>query len=70
MSVDLTPRSRLAMNEDSIVEEIRRIRSEYAAKFNHDIRAMVEDAKQRQLNDKRELVQLSSRPAQLQTAAE
>lgn len=58
------------MSDDSIVEDIRKIRSEYAAKFNHDIRAMVEDAKQRQHNDTRELVQLPSRPVQLQTAIE
>lgn len=56
------------MNEDSIIEEIRRIRSEYARKFNHDIRAMVEDAKRRQHIDVRELVHLPSRPAQLQSA--
>lgn len=58
------------MNDDSIISEIRQLRGEYALKFNHDIPAMVEDAKRRQLNGDRELIQLPSRPVQLQSASD
>lgn len=34
--------------EDPIVEEIRRYREEYAAKFNHDLQAIFEDLKKQQ----------------------
>jgi len=33
---------------DPIVEEIRRIRQEHAARFNYDLRAIVEDLRKRQ----------------------
>lgn len=33
---------------DPIVEEIRKIREEHAARFNYDVRAIVEDARKRQ----------------------
>ena len=36
------------MWKDEIVEEVRRIREENAAKFNHDIDAIVADARARQ----------------------
>jgi hypothetical protein len=34
------------MWNDPIVEETRRLRDEYASKFNYDIHAIVEDLKQ------------------------
>lgn len=34
--------------EDPIVEEIRRYREEYAARFNHDLQAIFEDLKKQQ----------------------
>jgi len=34
--------------EDPIVEEIRRYREEYAARFNHDLQAIFEDLKRQQ----------------------
>ncbi len=36
------------MWEDEIVEEVRRVREEHAAKFDHDIEAIIEDARKRQ----------------------
>jgi len=36
------------MWEDPIVAEVRKIRQKLAAKFNYDIRAMVEDARKRE----------------------
>ena len=33
---------------DPIVEEIRKIREEHAARFNYNVRAIVEDARRRQ----------------------
>lgn len=36
------------MWRDPIVEEIRRIREEYAARFNYDLDAIFEDVKRRQ----------------------
>ena len=36
------------MWKDEIVEEVRRIRDAQAAKFNYDIKAIVEDARKRQ----------------------
>lgn len=41
--------------EDPIVEEIRRYREEYAARFNHDLQAIFEDLKQQQ--EQRELLE-------------
>ncbi len=36
------------MITDPIVEEVQRIRQEYAARFNYDIRAMAQDLKKRE----------------------
>ncbi len=36
------------MWKDEIVEEVRRIREENAAKFNHDLKAILDDARKRQ----------------------
>lgn len=46
----------LAMWKDEIVEEVRRIREEHAAKFNHDLKAIYEDAVKRQKLSGRKLV--------------
>ena len=41
------------MKNDPIVEEIRQIRDEYAARFNYDVLALFQDLKQQeQLNPK------------------
>ena len=36
------------MEEDPILEELHRVREEYAERFNHDLRAMYRDLKARQ----------------------
>jgi hypothetical protein len=41
---------------DPIVEEIRRIRDEQAAKFDYNVRAIIEDAKKREGKDGRQVV--------------
>ncbi|HEX4125252.1 MAG TPA: hypothetical protein VHY37_11040 [Tepidisphaeraceae bacterium] len=46
------------MNEDPIVEEVRREREKYAASFNFDIRAMVADLRLQQQREKRTPISL------------
>ncbi len=36
------------MAKDAIVEEVRRVRDQYAARFNYDLNAMYRDLKERQ----------------------
>jgi hypothetical protein len=50
------------MASDLIVEEIRRLRDEYAKRFNYDIKAMFEDLKKEQRASGRKVVSLSTRP--------
>jgi len=45
---------------DPIVEEIRKLREQYAARFNYDLAAICEDLRKRQATCGREVV---SRPA-------
>jgi len=56
------------MVSDPIVEEIKRIREEYAARFNYDLEAIVRDVQRRQRDGEYEVV---SRPPRrpLQAAA-
>jgi hypothetical protein len=49
----------MAMQEDPIVEEIRKFREERAAKFNYDVRAIAEDARKRQQESGRKVVSLA-----------
>jgi len=49
------------MIEDSIVEEVRRIRDEYAKRFNYDIEAMFEDLRKREAESGREVVSFPPR---------
>lgn len=46
------------MTNDPIVEEIHRIREEYAASFNYDIDAIFADLKAKQAKSKRKVVKL------------
>ncbi|MEZ5534931.1 MAG: hypothetical protein R3F02_04835 [Thiolinea sp.] len=46
------------MTDDPIIEEIHRIREEYAASFNYDIDAIFADLKAKQANSKRKVVRL------------
>ena len=59
MSRDMHTRridGRIAMIDDPIVKEVRRIRDELAAKFNYDIDAIMKDAMQRQYSSGHKLV--------------
>lgn len=49
------------MSKDEIVEEVRRIREENAAKFNHDLKAIYEDAVKRQNASDRKVVSFPPR---------
>jgi hypothetical protein len=44
------------MWKDEIVEEVRRIREENAAKFDHNIDAIIEDARKAQISSGRKVV--------------
>jgi len=44
------------MWKDHIVEEVRKVREEHAAKFNFDVRAVVEDARKRQHTSRHKVV--------------
>lgn len=49
------------MWKDEIVEEVRRIREANAAKFNHDLKAIYEDALKRQKASERKTVSFPAR---------
>jgi hypothetical protein len=49
------------MNDDPIVAEVRRIREEHAARFGHDLRAIVRDIQARELASGRTYVSLPPR---------
>ncbi|MCP9493118.1 MAG: hypothetical protein MSG64_01550 [Pyrinomonadaceae bacterium MAG19_C2-C3] len=44
------------MWKDKIVEDIHRIREEYAASFNHDLNLIYEDIKQKEREGGREVI--------------
>jgi len=46
------------MWEDEIVEETRRLREEYAAKFRYDLEAIYEDLKDKEKQSRRQVVSL------------
>lgn len=49
------------MWRDPIVEEIRKYRQEYAARFNHDLKAICRDLRERQEKGGRKVVSLPPR---------
>ncbi len=49
------------MWKDEIVEEVRRIRYEHAAKFDHDLKAILDDARKRQKTSGRKIVSFAPR---------
>lgn len=51
------------MWKDEIVEEIHRIREEYAKSFNYDLDAIFEDLRKKQAQSGREVVNLSRKPS-------
>ena len=46
------------MWKDPIVEEIRKIREEHAARFNHDLDAIYRDLKEQEKRNQRKVVTL------------
>lgn len=50
------------MWEDEIVEEIHRIREEYAKSFNYDLNAIFADLRKKQEESGKEIVTLSRKP--------
>lgn len=50
------------MSRDPIVDEVRAIREQLAAKFNFDIRKIIEDAQQRQLASQARIVSFEQAP--------
>ena len=53
------------MWKDEIVEEVRKVRDEYAAKFNYDLDAIYEDIKMQEKQTERKVVSLPPKKAQL-----
>lgn len=51
------------MWRDPIVDETRQLRQQYAARFNHDLKAICQDLRDRQKKGGRKVVTLPSRPA-------
>ena len=54
------------MWKDEIVEEVRRVREELAARFNHDITAIVENARKEQAASGRRTVSFPPRKSGIQ----
>ncbi|MBF0376233.1 MAG: hypothetical protein HQK72_02005 [Desulfamplus sp.] len=50
------------MNNDPIVEEIRKIRQRHSEKFNFDLRLIFEDLKSRQNEMRTKIVSFSPKP--------
>ena len=49
------------MMKDEIVNEVRQVREQNAAKFNHNLKAIVADARKRQKQSGRQVVSFASR---------
>ena len=49
------------MWKDPIVDEVRKVRQKQAAKLNYDIKAIVEEARNRQQGSKRRVVSFVSK---------
>jgi hypothetical protein len=49
------------MWKDEIVEEVRKARDEYAAKFDYDLDAIYKDIKKQEKKSKRKIVSLPSK---------
>ena len=57
------------MRDDPIVEEIRRVRQEYAKQFDYDVRAIVADLREREQQHRDRLVSLLAKPARQKETA-
>jgi hypothetical protein len=58
----------LPMQNAPIVEEIRRIREDYAKQFNFDIRAMAEDLRKSEQEHPERLVNFPAKPLRRSTS--
>jgi hypothetical protein len=56
------------MDKDPILEELHRVREEYAAQFNYDLRAMYRDLKGREERGEFVVVHRSPRPPRVKVA--
>ncbi|MBN1671544.1 MAG: hypothetical protein JXR37_10950 [Kiritimatiellae bacterium] len=54
---------------DPIVDEVRRIRREYAKRFDFDLQAMAADFRKKEQQHRDQLVSFSPRPARRRTTA-
>jgi hypothetical protein len=52
---------------DPIVDEVRRVRDAYAARFNHDLRAIYHDLKEQEKRSGRKVVSCPSESEHIQT---
>jgi hypothetical protein len=50
------------MMQDEIVDQVRKLREQHAARFNYDLKAMVADARKRQKNSGHQVVSFVSKP--------
>lgn len=55
------------MTFDTIIAEVRQTRDELAKRFNYDLRAIIQDARDRQAAGGRKVVTLPPRPARKTT---
>ena len=55
------------MWKDEIVEEVRKVRDEYAAKFNYDLDAIYKDIKEQEKQNQRQVVSLPPKKPELVT---
>ncbi len=53
------------MWKDEIVEEVRKVRDEYAAKFNYDLDAIYKDIKEQEKQSRRKIVSLPPKKPEL-----
>ena len=58
------------MSHDTIVDEVRRHRNEYAKGFNYDLQAIYHDLKAHQKKSARKIVSLKPKPAKSITPIE
>lgn len=53
---------------DRIIAEVRQVRDELAKRFNYDLRAMIQDARERQVAGGRKVVTLPPKPVRRATS--
>jgi hypothetical protein len=57
------------MQTDPIVEEVRRIRQEYAKQFGYDLHAIAADLRKHEQQHPERLISLSPKPAEKEQSA-